>query len=573
MPSPPPAIWLIKDPQPQHLDAFQGSPLPPLIQRLLALRHISNDHDADDFLNPKLSNLSDPCLIPGIPTAVERIFKAIEQNENVILYGDYDVDGVTSLSLLTLTLRAYGLNPCCFLPTRMEEGYGLSHDGLSRCFEQHGIPSLLIALDCGTGSISEVQSLCDQGIDCLIVDHHEPGPTHPPCLALVNPKINRQNDYFCTVGLVFKLAHALLKKQRPPNFDLRDHLDLVALGTVADLVPLHHENRILVHRGLERLTNTPRPGLRALKTISGMDQQVQTQHISFRLGPRLNAVGRLETAQTALDLLLCDSPTTAKQHAEHLDTSNRERQDIEARAQREALAMIQDNPALLNHPCLVIGSRNWHQGVVGIVASRLMRDLHRPTIVIAIDENGMGKGSGRSVPGISLVDALQPCRHLIEKGGGHAMAAGLSLREENLDAFRIAFSNAVQAQITGDELLPKIHLDAEISLSDLTPEFLYHYSRLEPYGMGNHEPIFLIRNVQPVFPGNVLKEKHWKINLSQDGETRQAIWFNAPWQNPPTAPWDIIFKLQRNVWRNSENWQLMINDVRSSDDAPTHDKK
>lgn len=573
MPLSPPALWLIDQPDPQRLAALQGSSLPSLIQRLLALRHIDSGSHAEAFLNPKLSNLGDPFEIPGIQAAVDRIFTAIERHENVVLYGDYDVDGVTSLTLLTITLRAFGLNPCCFLPTRMDEGYGLSHEGLTRCFEQHGKPHLLIALDCGTCSVNEVKWICDQGIDCVIVDHHEPGPVPPQCVALVNPKVTRENDYFCTVGLVFKLAHALLKKRRLPHFDLRDHLDLVALGTVADLVPLHHENRILVHRGLERLSTTPRHGLRALKSISGLNEQVQTQHISFRLGPRLNAVGRLETAQTALDLLLTDNPNIARQHAEHLDAINRDRQEIEATAQREAVAMIEADPSLLEHPCLVIGSRNWHQGVVGIVASRLMRDLHRPTIVIAFDEDGMGKGSGRSVPGISLVDALQPCRHLIEKGGGHAMAAGVSLREENLEAFRIAFSNAVQAQISGDELIPKVHLDAEVHFSDLTPEFLHHYARLEPYGMGNLEPTFLARNVNPVLPGNILKEKHWKLNLSHQGEMRPAIWFNAPWQNPPPPPWDIIFKLQRQVFRGVESWQLMINDVRSSDDAQARDRK
>lgn len=565
---PPPALWLLKEPAPEQLLALQGSPLPPIVQRLLALRNVGATDKAEAFLNPRLSSLTDPFNIPGMDAAVTRILEAVTKNQNIVLYGDYDVDGVTSLTLLTLTLRAYGLDPCNFLPTRMDEGYGLSHEGLARCFEEHGPPDLLIALDCGTGSVAEVEWLCQQGVDCVIVDHHEPGVKHPPCISLVNPKITGENDYFCTVGLVFKLAHALLKRQRPQQFDLREHLDLVALGTVADLVPLHEENRILVHRGLERLSATPRPGLRALKFISGMDGHVQTQHISFRLGPRLNAVGRLETAQTALDLLLCDNPTDARLHAQHLDTSNRERQEIEASAQREAVAMIEANPQLLDGPALIIGSRNWHPGVVGIVASRLMRDHHRPTIVIAFDEDGMGKGSGRSVPGISLVDALHACRPLIEKGGGHAMAAGVSLREENLDAFRDAMGAAIRSQIVGDELVPKVHIDAEVQFSDLTPEFLSSYARLEPYGMGNPEPIFLARNVFPDLPGNVIKEKHWKLILSQGGEIRSAMWFNAEWSNPPAAPWDVIFKLQRQVWRGVESWQLMINDVRSSDDAP-----
>lgn len=558
-------VWTIQEPDSAVMTGYEDSDIPTLIQRLLVLRGITDTASTEAYFNPKLSNLGDPFSLPDMAEAVSRLFQAIENKEQVILYGDYDVDGVTSLALMNLTLQAYGLKPHCFLPLRMEEGYGLSIDALKRSFDLYGKPHLLIAMDCGTGSVAEAAWLKEMGVDTMIIDHHEPGPVRPECTALINPKLTGIQTYFCTVGLTFKLAHALLKTQRLAHFDLRHHLDLVALGTVADLVPLQDENRILVHRGLERLTNCSRPGICALKNISGMDGDVQTQHIGFRLGPRLNAAGRLDTAHIALDLLLCTDERDARRGADQLDASNRERQEVEAQAQKEAEAMLLADPDLSSHSCLVLGSRAWHQGVVGIVASRLMRDHHRPVLVIAFDENGHGKGSGRSVPGISLVDALQACREIIVKGGGHAMAAGVSILEANLSAFRQAMSDAVTSQIQNDELIPKIHVDAEVRLEEITPAFLAQYSRMEPFGMGNPEPVFLARNVSPVLPGNVIKEKHWKIQLRQENTTKAAMWFNAEWSTPPKAPWDVIFKLQRQVWRGNETWQLIINAVRSAD--------
>ena len=562
------AQWLLQEPDPSSLEALTdsslGCELPPLALRLLAMRGLTDESLARNFLEPRLADLGDPFVLPDMKKAVDRIFIAITKKEKVILYGDYDVDGVTSLTLITLILRAYGLSPCCFLPHRMEEGYGLSRDGLARCFEEHGTPQLLIAMDCGTGSVAEVAWLKEQGVDCIIVDHHEPGPQRPEAVALVNPKLNGEFTYLCTAGLAFKLAHALLRTERIPGFDLREHLDLVAMGTVADLVPLHQENRVLVSKGLERLSSTRRTGLCALKMVAGLDSFVQTHHIGFRLGPRLNAAGRLDTAQTALDLLLCEDARDARECAALLDAHNRERQEVENTVQKEASAMLEADPSLAQGACIVLGSRHWHSGVVGIVASRIMRDFHRPTILIAFDEQGHGRGSGRSVPGISFVDALNSCRHLLTKGGGHAMAVGISIEESNFPAFRVAMNAAVEAQLQGSTLSPTLELDAEVTFAELNPDFLRHYVAMEPFGMGNAEPVFVARKVQPQLPGNVIKEKHWKLLLRQNGETRPAMWFNAPIQNPPSPPWDVAFKVQRHVWRGQESWQLMVCEVRTS---------
>lgn len=560
--------WILREATSKQLERLSNDPTfesyPYVIQQLLAHLDLSEDQ-LRHHLHPKLADLSDPFQLPEMKQGAQRILKAIDENETICLYGDYDVDGVTSLSILHEMLCAYGATVSCFLPHRMDEGYGLSLEGLNRCMEENGKPGLLIAMDCGTSSVKEVSWLAQQGVDCVIIDHHEPGAELPPSVALINPKIQGEQTYFCTAGLAFKVSHALQKLRKLPNFDLKDLLDLVALGTVADLVPLLEENRILVKRGLQQMLNTPRTGLISLKRVASVEGLIQTHHIGFRLAPRLNAAGRLDTARTALDLLLCEDPIQAEEAASLLDLHNRQRQEVEQLVQEEAQQMLQAHPEWAEAPCIILGSKNWHQGVVGIVASRLMREYHRPTILIAFDSYGNGKGSGRSVKGISLVHSIQECRPFIEKGGGHAMAAGVSVHEEQFESFRKAMIASIQAQIKGDELTPKLELDAEVELVDLSPRTLDHYLALEPFGMGNPEPLFLVRQVQPQLPGSVLKEKHWKLSLSDGTATKPFMWFNAPWENPPQAPWDVAFKVQRQIFRGQESWQFIISEVRSAE--------
>lgn len=558
--------WILRQPDEGLLRALEGSApgatLLPLTLRLLALR--LGKEVAGEFLDPRLAALGDPLALPGMEQAARRILESVDKNERVVLYGDYDVDGITSLAQMMIALKAYGLKPQAFLPRRMEEGYGLSSDGLARCFEELGKPALLVALDCGTSSVAEARWLREQGVDCVIVDHHEPGSVLPECAALVNPKLPGGRGEFCTAGLVFKLLHGLLKLRPLPGFDLRELLDLAAMGTVADLVPLLGENRILVKKGLERIGSTRRVGLRALKLAAGLDGHIETHHIGFRLGPRLNASGRLDHAQASLDLLLCEDPVEAEGYAALLEGLNRERQDVEKQAHLEARAEILANPELTESPCIVLGSRSWHPGVVGIVASRLMRDFHRPAMVIAFDEKGTGKGSGRSIPGISLVEALDECRHLVLKGGGHAMAAGVTLEQTKLAEFREAMCASVARQIGTGSLRARIDCDAQCSLADLGRRFFNELHRLEPFGMGNPEPVFVIRGIDPALPGQVLKEKHWKLLLRQGGASLPAMWFSAPLDEVPPPPWDVAVKLQRQYWRGTETWTLLIQAVRSA---------
>lgn len=561
-----PPRWLLKPAVEGAAELAADTGLPPLMTQLMMQRGITTVEQARDFLVPKLASLGDPTVLPEMGTAVERILSAVDHKENVILYGDYDVDGVTSMALMHLILKAYGLDTHLFLPTRLEEGYGLSHDGIAKCYEQFGKPDLLIALDCGTTSLGEVAKLRADGVDCVIIDHHELSPQgRPDCLALVNPKLGDSHHYFCTAGLMFKVSHALLKARMIESYDLKETLDLVALGTVADLVPLIDENRLLVRRGLEALAQTTRHGLKALKQIAGVEGLVQTHHVGFRLGPRLNAAGRLDTAATALQLLLSTDPEEGAMLAAMLEAHNKDRQNVEQQVHAEAEAMLAGIGDIEQVSAIVLGSRNWHPGVIGIVASRISRLCHRPTILVSFDENGVGKGSGRSIPGFSLVEAIDICRDHLLGGGGHAMAAGISVMEGKLDSFRTAFQNAAREALSKEEMTPVLELDAEVKLRDLSLTFFESYKLLEPFGQKNAEPLFLCRRVNPRLPGRVMKEKHLRLMLTQDGASMEARWFNAPIGKLPPAPWDVAMRIQRGWFRGQEQWQLTLEAVRTAE--------
>jgi single-stranded-DNA-specific exonuclease len=563
----PPPRWVLRPVAAEamrRVSACTTGKLSPLVQRLLAQRDPGSDEAVARFLQPKLQELSDPFLIPGMEAAVTRLLLAADRGERLVLFGDYDVDGVSSLTLLLTVLIAYGLSPRCFLPLRMEEGYGLSANGLQRCLDE-GPVDLLVAVDCGTTAKSETAWLAERGIEVIILDHHEPDPARTPvCAALVNPKLGDSFHYLCSAGVVFKLAHAMGKRRRAENFDLKAQLDLVALATVADIVPLVAENRLFVRKGLEQLERGARPGLRALIEVAGVRPPLDSMDLGFRLGPRLNASGRLDSADASLDLLLCTDPTRAASLAAALDRQNRERQDVEHGIQHEAQELAdrfasEDNPA-----ALVVASEGWHPGVVGIVAARLMRRYHRPIFVIAIDENGIGKGSGRSVEGLSLVAALDACRPLLIAGGGHEAAAGITIHRDNLPAFRQQFNDHIRSQITGAELEPKLYIDAQTNLADLTLDFLDAYEQLQPFGQGNSRPLFAACGIQPVSEPKLLRERHWRFDFYQDGTTKGGIWFNGAHDPLPHPPWDVAFYVDRNTFRGETHVQLLVQGMRTS---------
>jgi single-stranded-DNA-specific exonuclease len=531
--------------------------------------------DVENFLRPRLKSLSDPFLLPNMEAAVTRILAALDRQERIVIFGDYDVDGVTSLALLVEAFRAYGCAPEVFLPLRLEEGYGLSRESVDRCIEQHR-PQLLIAVDCGTSSVVEIADLAERGVDVIVLDHHEPKSDLPDCVAIVNPKIDPQPSfhYLCSVGIVFKLCHALLKR-RPIEFDLKSKLDLVALGTVADIVPLQGENRTFVQRGAleiarhwtspsDRRTRSTRPGLKRLIAVSGVRPPISPEHIGFRLGPRLNASGRLSNAQRSLQLLLTQDEAEAASLADFLDSQNRERQEIEKQvflAAEEQIGRLFDP---VRDAAIVVAANGWHPGVLGIVASRISRKYHRPTIVIGFEENGIGKASGRSIEGLNLVEALQRCSGTLQKFGGHEMAAGLTIQEKDVDRFSEAFRRAARELLSEECLQPCLRLDHELAFSELNDDFLRWHEMLQPFGNGNPAPLFLAREVEPVAPSRVVNDKHRILRLRQGNYHRRAVYFDSADVLLPPAPWDIAFRIRADEYEGETVLGMQIQAVRQA---------
>jgi single-stranded-DNA-specific exonuclease len=496
--------------------------------------------------------------------AVARIFAALDRRERIVLFGDYDVDGVTSLALLTETLRAYGAAPDLFLPLRMEEGYGLSRESVERCVEQHR-PQLLIALDCGTSSAAEIVDLRGRGVDVIVVDHHEPKSALPECVAIVNPKIDPTSafHYLCTAGIVFKLCHALLKA-RPIEFDLKSRLDLVALATVADIVPLCGENRTFVQRGAIEIARSSRPGLKKLIAVSGVKRPIFTDHIGYRLGPRLNAAGRLSTAEKSLRLLLTQNESDATELAEFLDKQNRERQEVEKQIFAAAEEKIAKEFDSSGDAAIVVSARGWHAGVLGIVASRIVHKYHRPAIVIGFDDNGVGKGSGRSIEGLNLVQALNRCAEKLEKYGGHEMAAGLTIQEKDVDVFAEQFRGIARELLSDEDLQPRLRLDHEISFAELNYDFLGWHEMLQPFGNGNPQPLFFARGVESVVAPRVVGEDHLALVLRQQNYQRRAIFFGAGGNSLPQQPWDVAFRIRPDEYEGETRLEMRVEAVRES---------
>jgi len=538
--------------------------IPVALAEVLVGRGLEDSVAAGRYFDPKLRELSAPEELDGIVEAVARVDKALRDHEHIVLYGDYDVDGVTSLAFLSRVLRAFGGRVDCFLPVRAEEGYGLSPEGVERCFSQCR-PDLMIAVDCGTNSVREAAMLRERGVDMIILDHHEPSGERPQAI-VVNPKVSGSPlRYLCSAGVVFKLVHALFKKSPHPELDLRDYLDLVAMATVADMVPLEGENRILVRRGLLQLSKSRWPGLRALMHSADVGNRPRGSDIGFRLGPRINASGRLGTALESLKLLTTEDEQEARVLAAGLERQNRERQGVE----RSVAAEADDWVAKCFDPgrdaSIVAGARDWHQGVLGIVASRIMRKYHRPTIVIGFGENGMGKGSGRSVEGFSLVEALTSCAGLLEKFGGHELAAGLSIREEQFEEFRGEFEKFAQSASDAEMLTPRLRLDATLALADIDEDFLDAQDRLEPFGNGNSQPVFFAQGVRPAAAARVLKEKHLRLEFGESRLRMAAIYFNGAEYPLPSPPWDVAFRVERNTYQGRDEPQMQIVAIRAGE--------
>jgi len=490
------------------------------------------------------------------------------------VFGDYDVDGVTATALLVSVLRRFGLAPHFIVPRRLEEGYGLSRDAIERALIERA-PALFVALDCGTNSVVETAFLRSRGCDVIIVDHHRSKDALPVDCVLINPHVLGNGDgggsELCTVGLVFKLVHGLLKLRRDAGDErafaikLKDYLDLVAMGTVADLVPLNRENRILARHGLQILGRTARPGLRSLMEVSGMslEDEPRPVDVSFRIGPRINASGRLADAAVSVELLLSEDANFCRTAAAQLDGFNRERQDIERQITEHAFATIaRDLPEARG---IVVFDEGWHPGVVGVVSSRLTRKYHRPCIVLG-REGELAKGSGRSIPGLNLVEVLGRCSHLLGSWGGHPMAVGVSLAAARVPEFQAAFDAAVAASPASTDAGPSLTIAAWVSLDAAREKTLDELDLLHPFGQENPEPVFATRGVVFDSPPEIFKEQHFRFQLhTLTGRRVFGVAWNMARNLPPVGrPVDIAYQLQWNRF-NGRKWvQIDLQDWRES---------
>lgn len=547
-------------------DASSGG-FPAVLEHLVRQRGLPEGVDLEGYLRPRLRDLADPFLIPDMRPAVERILQAVDRGEKICIYGDYDVDGVSSITLMRRILMAYGLQPRHFIPRRGPEGYGLSAAAIARCMAEGPKPDLLITVDCGTVSIPQVAALRAAGVDVVIVDHHEPLlEGRPDCCALVNPKCGTEFTYLCAAGVVFKLGHALMKT-RQTDLDLKELIDLVAVATISDIVPMVGENRLLVRHGLQHLSRTLNPGLRALQEVAGISGITTSMDVGFRIGPRLNAAGRMDVPEDALETLTTDCRRLARDLALKLDDYNRERQSFENRIRTDAVNMLNESFDPHRDPVIVLGSRTWHHGVVGIVASRLMRQYHKPTFIIAIDEDGIGKGSGRSIEGVSLVEALRACDDDLLAGGGHAMAAGLSIEEDKIDSFRKNFCDYVLRHTSEEQRQPTLMYDMELGFDQLSLDFMADYDLLQPFGNGNPQPVFISRRVGLSRSPQHMKNHHLRLMLRQGYHEQDAVFFGGGEHPLPDPPWDIAYTIDRNHFRGRTTLQLVIQAVRAAEEC------
>lgn len=541
------------------------------VARVLVNRGITNVKAAGAFLSPDIANLHDPFDVPDMAAAVSRLVRAVGAGERIRVYGDYDVDGITGVSLLVTVLRAAGALVDYYIPNRLDEGYGLNIEAVERAGADS--VSLLLTVDCGIGAVAEVERARDLGVDVIVTDHHEPGRALPRCVGVLDPK-RKDSCYpfseLAGVGVAFKLCQALWGAiGRPAGAaDPLNHLDLVALGTIADVVPLLDENRVIAKCGLEAMHGSENPGISCLLDVSGLTgQELSSGHVGFSLAPRINACGRLGDPSLGAELFLTDSPDRARQLAESLDEENRRRQGIEEDILREALEPVKKmNPASVR--AIVLESDTWHTGVIGIVASKIAELTFRPTVLIAI-ENGTGKGSGRSIPGFNLHSALTECSDLLIKYGGHAQAAGLSIRQEDVPRFRERLNQIGHEWLADQDLIPTVRVDSELREDQITVGLASELETLEPFGLGNPNPLFLTRNLFILQHRTVGADgRHLKLKLGRGDRVLDAIGFRMGERYSRlvscSGQVDAVYALEVNRWNGRQAAELNLRDLRES---------
>lgn len=546
----------------------------PITAAVLINRNLNSARQATNFITSSLNMIRTPLALKDMDVAVSRIHRAIAANENILIFGDYDVDGITATAVILEFCKHIGARVSYYIPHRLKEGYSLQPHHI----RNHALPNriqLIITADCGSGSHAAIAAARQSGIDVIVTDHHTVLEQIPPAAAVLNPKrpdCRSGMEALSGVGVAFALIIALRKYLREQNFwqqlaepNLKNLCDLVALGTIGDMVPLVEENRIFSKTGLSLIRSALRPGISALRAAAGIaDQRLDADDVAFRLVPRLNAAGRMDHASIALELLTTDNIATARQLAQSLNGLNDRRQEQEKAVFENILSDFQHHPQRLKKRTLVCWDSGWHRGVLGIVASRIMEAYFRPVVLVAIEGN-LGRGSARSIPGLDLFSALQCCQHCLEDFGGHSMAAGLTVRAEKLSEFQDAFESAV-TQMTGPEdWIPKLTIDAEIELADINENLIDEIEKLSPFGTGHPEPIFAARNVK-VVSSKMVGKNHRKMALIQDAgpvaKPVSAIRFNAdePMRTRESFA-RIAFRLRWNRWNDNRTIQLIIEDA------------
>jgi single-stranded-DNA-specific exonuclease len=545
--------------------------LPEPLCRLLVARGHGEPELARAFLRPSLDALHDPAGLTDVDAAVARLVLALDRGETILVHGDYDVDGICAATLFTRVLRRLGARVVPFVPHRVRDGYDLGPAGIRRAAESDA--RLILTADCGVVAHDAVEAAAQAGIDVIVTDHHVPGPALPPARAVVNPKradCSYPNPALSGTGVAYKVALALARARGLPDQEIHYSLDLVALATVADVMPLRGENRIMTRFGLRVLQETRSPGLRALVAAAGLDGRTLTAgHLSHGLAPRLNAVGRLEDAATGLRLLLADDARAADL-ARELETANTRRRAVDAEILEQAVAQLDGRYSAERDRAIVLAGDGWHPGVIGIVASRLVERYHRPTVLIArANGEGFARGSARSIPGFDLLEAVRACGGHLERFGGHAAAAGFDIREDAIEGFRAAFEDQARSALP-DEPVPELRIDQPLRLADVTPELVRFLAYAGPFGAGNPTPVFGIRRVTVGSASVVGRDgQHLKLRLhDDDGAAVDAIGFRlAPTHAAlarPGAVLDVAAQLQEDSWRGRSRIQAKLVDVRAA---------
>jgi len=542
--------------------------IPKLLSKVLLNRGINCFEHARSYFRPDLEQLYDPFLMKDMDVAVDRVIKALRKGEKILIYGDYDVDGVSGSSLLYLVLsNLVGPKITYYIPDRLNEGYGLSKTGIQIAADQ-GI-SLIITVDCGVTAVDEIREAKNLGIDVIVSDHHEPGESLPEAMAVLDPKQSECNYPFkelAGVGVAFKFLQGLYKKLELSEAELDKYLDIVAIGSCADIVPLVDENRILVRHGLDRINYNPRYGIKALLESTGLDKRdITVGLIVFVLAPRINAVGRMGDAKRAVQLLTAPSIQKARTMAKELEYENRVRRNVDETTLREAIDVVEQKLDPENDFAFVLYQRDWHPGVIGIIASRILEKYYRPTIMISIID-GVGKGSARSIANFNIYEAIKQCSDLLITYGGHKYAAGLSIEEKNLPEFTKRIKEIAKREITPEDLIPQLKIDCEASLGDFDKRFIRLLKLMGPFGPLNMRPVFMSRNLKLIGEPSVVGSNHLKLRIEQNNVEMEAMGFNladtklGALQNSDSV--DCAYVIEECVWNGRKEIQLRLKDIK-----------